>query len=232
MATSSSRPTNDVTCEGQVARRSASNERRRGKSRGSAGWTIWKHAHRRGQITQPVLTEVDEPDRRPRARHAPTPRSTCESTIWPPCATLIRPCRPVERGAVVVAVARSRLRRCAPRCGSSGRRRHPTTPTSIAQLRVDRGRDAAGRSRERRVHTVARGLHDARHRGCRSPYAGSRRGGRGMSCIASGNSSHRRVEPSMSVNTNVTVPVGSSTIACSHPPVRCHSQAGNGHFVI
>ena len=157
----------------------------------------------------------DRPARRPAAdRHERRSRSHPTS---PPARRARRPSAapPVQR-----PVHSSRLAPAAPprRCGD------PSAPATVpsSDPRPPRSSAAARRARPptRRgaepntaatpspvvfdEHDAAVAL-DRRH-------AGSRRGAPTRPCIASGCSSHRRVEPSRSVNRNVTVPVGSSTI--------------------
>ena len=82
------------------------------------------------------------------------------------------------------------------------------------------------RARERRVHAVAGGLHDRTAVRARSRPGGSRRGAPARRASSSGCSSHRRVEPSRSVNRNVTVPVGSDPIG---RPLVARTLSRSGH---
>ena len=126
----------------------------------------------------------------------------------------------VHRGAVVVAVAQLGRRRCARPSARAAARSSPHGSAASARCASDRGVDRVVRaSRTPR----ARRRRSSSRRGRRAPRprrAGSRRGAPARACIASGCSSHRRVEPSRSVNRNVTVPVGSSVTTDRRAPTR------------
>ena len=106
--------------------------------------------------------------------------------------------------------------RCGPPSGPSRRPPRPTVP-SPARLSRDRGGDGVVGCPERRGEGISGGReHDAaaltdRRRGRISSWRTS------ADLIASGWSCHSRVEPSMSVNRNVTVPVAA--------PIHRHSIA-------
>ena len=112
-----------------------------------------------------------------------------------------------------------------PRCGARCARaapRPPATRSSQRALCLERRGDRIGCARERRDHAVALPLLD------RPDVAVRRSRGqhpiclRTASAIASGSDSHNRVEPSMSLNRNVTVPAGSTKLESIAVSVSCN----------
>ena len=90
------------------------------------------------------------------------------------------------------------------------RLRSPPRLARQRPLRCDRRRHPGIRRRERGVEPVARRLHHVARRASRSRSRTISSWRASASRIASGCSSHRRVEPSRSVNKKVTVPDGNS----------------------
>ena len=160
---------------------------------------------------------------RPRCR-APVLRSRV-STIWPPCAADMSraagpgPSRSSRRHA-------SRRNRCADRSGPT---RVPCRPTTLGRDRPapppPRHRRVGGR--ERGVEAVTRRLHDSTAVGLdRMPEQGVV--GASAAFMVSGCRSQSAVEPSTSVNRNVTVPLGSPGMAPPSLETTAHPKATNG----
>ena len=164
-----------------------------------------EHRARRSQVAQPVLAQIDQLDSRSRTSR----RYRSRTTTCPPCATPISRARTVQLGAEVVAVAQF---------GLTGVQPHPHPQDgSEPQLRSDRRRACVRSPTQTGRHTVAGVLEQepamlsitSRRRVVFHQVPASPRG----------SSSHRRVEPSTSVNRNVTVPEGTlptTTATASH----------------
>ena len=175
------------------------------RSPGCATWNTRSAARRSRRRCSPRSTQLDVGAS---AVARPAPRSPSDTTIWPPCADRHQPRGTVQRRC------RSSRRRAAPprRCaGPSAPATAPSRPRLVASARcaVDRAPTARVRaSRTPRdpspvVFTTCPPCAAIASRRISSWRASA-------ACIASGCSSHRRVEPSRSVNKNVTVPDGSS----------------------
>ena len=86
-SSSSSRPTNDVSCDGQVAGERVERPQRR-ELACEARARDWNTRSGAREVAQPVLAEVDELDVGKR-RRATSSSVACDTTIWPPCAAAI-----------------------------------------------------------------------------------------------------------------------------------------------
>ena len=212
---SSSRPTNDVNCAGKFPG-SASSERIGGKSRRQTGVRHLEHAHRLGEVTQAVLTQVDELGAlwQPPTRHR---RGRVREQHLPAM------CGRHQAGAAVERLVHVLARRAHPTFVGVQSHPGPQRPRvgprlcRHEQLDVDRGRHRVRGRREHRRDAVAHPREDhaaVAHRP-RSRRNSSWRAN--ASDIASGSSSHKRVELSRSVNKKVTVPDGNSAIDRSVP---------------
>ena len=114
--------------------------------------------------------------------------------------------RPVDRGAVVIAVPFVGLARVNAHTRRDRRLGRPALGTK-GSLRVDRGQHPVGCGGEGDMHAVTGGLDDRATVRCdRDAQDSSWRASAAR--IASGCSSQRCVDPSISVNKNVTVPEG------------------------
>ena len=126
----------------------------------------------------------------------------------------------------ILGSARSRnshRRALAPRrCGlRSALGADPQPRGASARSRQPRPRHQPARTRPRSRHHPSR----TRSRDClRSLTGGSHRAARARARISSGRSSHKRVEPSISVNRNVTVPDGGCGITETVRPAWCSAQ--------
>ena len=121
------------------------------------------------------------------------------------------PRRAVEHRPEVVPV---------PQFGLTGRQPHPHRQLQ-RPLRRDRSINRRPRRRERRHHTVA-GMAEQK------PVVRVNRAaqhlivcGTSATRIASASASHRRVDPSISVNKNVTTPKGAAAVMASPRPTPC-----------
>ena len=175
------------------------------------------------QVAQTLLAEIDQ--RAPLGqRVAREVRGRTRTQHLTAVTRAHDPRRPIQRRAVVVPV---------PLLALTGVHTHPhpqrpgLLPRLRAQraLRLDRRAQRVPHAREHRVHTITGRLDHVTvvrlDRRAQQLVVTRQRAG-----IASGYSSHRRVEPSRSVNKNVTVPEGNPVIQ-SLP--RCsQSKSGKG----
>ena len=154
------------------------------------------------QVAQPVLAEIDELD--PLAHVL---ADDAVHRIWPPCATAItraarftsEPNQSPSRSVASPACTPMRTRSSSPSGHCSAHER---------ALRRHRRADAVVGRRERRRRRRRCSSRPGRHAPRPRPEKPSWRASAAR--IASGCSSHRRVDPSRSVNRNVTVPDGNS----------------------
>ena len=119
------------------------------------------------------------------------------------------PRRPVEHRAEVVPV---------PQFGLAGRQPHPHRQLQ-RPLRGHRSVDGALRRGERGAHTIT-GVLEMIRRAPQSRRATPRRARPAPPASPSASASHRRVEPSTSVNRNVTTPEGAAAVMASPRPRR------------
>ena len=208
---STARPTNDVSCPGRLPG-IASSDRSGGNSRAQPGGDDLEDALRAREVGQPVLAEVDERDLVGQ-RVAHDLLGGVRHHHLSAVGRRPSPGRPGWwRGRSSRRRGRPR-RRCGGPCAPAARRARPT-----ARRRAPAGRRGRRRAASRVVANTAwrpspvvfttwppcpldRVAEDAR-RGARAPAR-----------IAAGCCSQSRVEPSRSVNRNVTVPDGSSGTA-------------------
>ena len=166
-----------------------------------------------------MLTQVDELDVRRQRCLVPGSRPVSETTTWPPWAIAINRAHRFNGWFTYWPSGRSSP---SPACNPIRARSGPVAPHSddprpSCASSTRRQRVAGGR--EHRRHPVA---HLREHHPTVPSIAASQdlvvAGERRLHRV--GCSSHRRVEPSRSVNRNVTVPVGSDGTAgtLGHPP--------------
>ena len=198
-STTASRPTSELSCCGRLPA-NVSTPRSTGNSAGSPSATTWYTAIR---------------PRRPRSRCSPSGRSVTPvaqqhlGRVGHEHLTAVRerhqPRRAVHLGAEVVPVALDRRAGVQPHPHREvhGRCRRAAAPATRSP-RPPRRRQSRTRPRSRRHRCRTRS-----RRAVRSCRARSRRARAARRPCRSGASSHRRVESSMSVNRNVTVPTGS-----------------------
>ena len=152
------------------------------------------------------------PGRRGRTRRASAHQSA-RSLATPRSGRRARPPSAAPPDSPPCRNSRRRGTRASPVCTPIRTRNGPVSPHDSArqrELRRHRRGDArrAPSRTPRGTRRPSSSPHDPRC--ARSRRAGSRRGAPSAGRIASGCSSHRRVEPSRSVNKNVTVPDGNS----------------------
>ena len=175
--TACSRPTNDVTCSGQVARERESSAARGNDVVGQPGPHELEDALGPSEVAQAVLAEIDEAQ----TVGERVARQLLGRERHHDLAAVRRRHQArgaVHRGAVVVAVAQ---------LGLTGVHAdpHPQRPGRAPRLRAQIARCAPRpprrrvvRAREHRVHAVAASSSRRARRGPRSRRGGSRRGGR------------------------------------------------------
>ena len=145
------RPTKRSSCAGRLRGRE-SVERRGGNVDASPGASDLEHVHRRLQVAQPVLAEVDELDA-DRQVSAHELGSRARDHELPTVRDRHEPCAPIQRVALVLVADDPSL---------AGVDTHPRPQRSDAApvlgcqgpLRVDRGGDGGGRGSERGGHAI------------------------------------------------------------------------------
>ena len=134
-----------------------------------------------------------------------------DSTIWPPWATDMIRAERFARRAVVVAVSQLRRGRCGSPSGAGAARTAASPRPRARPAHQPPRRSRPTGTADATVHAVPRRLNDVAvvrlDRGAQQLVVAHQRGAR-RACT--GCSCHKRVEPSMSVNRNVTVPAGNS----------------------
>ncbi len=168
------------------------------------------------EVGQPVLTEVDERD----LVGQRVAQDLLGGVRHHDLLSVRRSSSPGRRGWWRGRSSRRRARprrRCGGPSGPAARRAPPRSRRR-GPLRREGGVERRPGGGEHRVEAVAGGLHHHAAGAPRPRHAAARRGARAPARIAAGCCSQSRVEPSRSVNRNVTVPDGSSGTLPPRPP--------------
>ena len=182
-------------------------------------------------VAQARRPDLEHPDRRRHIPQPPRPQihqiNSAEQTrrrLGQQDLTAVpgghHPRRTVEHRTEVVPV---------PQFGLAGRQPHPHRQLQ-RPLRGHRGIHRGPRRRERGAHPVTGVLEQPSRRAPRSPRATPRHGRPAPPASPSASASHRRVEPSTSVNRNVTTPEGAAARSADTPAESHNRHAPTWHI--